>query len=264
MIPTSQQMEKWLLHIAGQQKLEPEEGRRRLEEAVELNNEARQILSTFGRKEFMGVVGFVDMQGFSTQAQGKSPAEVLSIAKPFVDVVIGVAKQRQWFIDKTIGDEVMVICPMFNEDTQLANVGLAYRDDPLIEAVNLVADILVVFKNRCIQNRLSAGFAVGQLILEKVGTPDYGEWTCYGNVVNTAKRLQGVSRLSSPGNSHWLVIGSNREDYPNMGGCLDVWLRIWPATGCLQLLSPQKRTESLKGVGEATFVATNVTLKDGC
>ena len=188
MIPTSEPLEKWLLHIMGQQELKPKEGMRRLTEAVELNREAPKILSTFGNKEFSGVTGFVDMRGFSTKAQGKSPAKVLAIAKPFVDIVIATAKKRQWIVDKTIGDEVMVICPLFSEDVHLSDVGLAYRDDPLIEAVSFVSDILLAFKDNGLEDRLSAGFALGRLIMDRVGTPDYGEWTCYGNVVNTAKR----------------------------------------------------------------------------
>jgi class 3 adenylate cyclase len=263
MIPTSEPLQKLLLHIAGHEQLKPKEGRRRLTEAVELNKQAQEIISTYGNKEFRAAVGFVDMRGFSILAQGKSPTEVLAFAKPFVDVVIDIAKKRQWFVDKTIGDEVMVICPLFEEDVRLADVGLAYRDDLLIEAVNFVSDILVAFKDRCIQNRLSAGFALGSLVLGRVGTPDYSEWTCYGNVVNTGKRLQSIPRPESFDDVHWLVMGSSKHECPNIESTLDIWLRIWPATGCLQLLSPQKKIESLKGVGETVFVATGVDLKDG-
>jgi class 3 adenylate cyclase len=207
MIPTSSPVEKWLLHVVGDQELRPKEGMRRLTEAVELNTEAPQILSTFGRKEFEGMVGFVDMQGFSSHAQGKSPREVLAIAQPFVDAVVDVAKKRQWLVDKTIGDEVMVVCPLYGDDAHLAEVDLLARDDPIIEAANLVSDILVRFRTDHIADHISAGFACGRLLLARVGTSEYGEWTCYGNAVNTAKRLQGVPRPGDANGTHWLLIG---------------------------------------------------------
>ncbi len=263
MIPASSPVEKWLLHVAGEQELKPKEGMRRLTEAVELNADAPQILSTFGSKEFRALVGFADMQGFSSQAQGRSPREVLAIAKPFVDVVIDVAKKRQWLVDKTIGDQVMAVCPLYGDDTNLADIGLLYRDDLVSEAVNFISDVLVGFRTHHMEDRLSAGFAEGRLVLDKVGTPDYSEWTCYGNVVNTAKRLQNIHRPGDCGKTHWLVIGASKDECPDMDKRLDIWLRIWRAAGCLRLLSPEPKVESLKGVGDTAFVATGVTLKDG-
>jgi hypothetical protein len=70
MIPTSDPLKKWLLHVMGQQELKPKKGRRRLTEAVGLNREAQKIIPTFGCKEFRAIVGFIDMQGFSKKAQG--------------------------------------------------------------------------------------------------------------------------------------------------------------------------------------------------
>jgi len=263
MIPTSEPLSMWLNHIGGETQLEPKAGRRVLTEAVELNKEAKEIISTFGCREFWAVVGFIDMKGFSTQARGKPPKEVLAIAKPFVDAVVCVATRRQWFIDKTIGDEVMVICPFFGQDVQLADKGLKHRDPDIAEISSFVSELIKELENNTSSKKFSAGFAMGNIILDRIGTDRYSEWTCYGNVVNTAKRLQ-AHHPKDFANTNWLAVGSNRHDYPSIEGNLDAWLNIWQATGCLQLLSPQKEMEFLNGVGETVFVKTGVSLKPGC
>lgn len=84
MVPTSDALAKWLLHASGQVRLRPRRGMMRLEEAVELNRSGSKIISTFGRKQFGAMIGFIDMHGFSERAKGRSPASVRDIALPFI------------------------------------------------------------------------------------------------------------------------------------------------------------------------------------
>ncbi len=196
MISTSEALSRWLLHISGHTKLP--QVLTPLREAVELNREGPRIISTFARQRFKGLVGFVDMRGFSDLAHGFSPEEVRDIASPFVGAIVEAARRNHCFIDKTIGDEVMFIMPSIGEDVALANVGLEVRDPWLISLSALVADMLRLLDERAPERSFSAGFAYGAMVLGYVGAEGYGEWTVYGNAVNAAKRIQALAGEVSP------------------------------------------------------------------
>lgn len=198
MIATSEAVSKWISHVWGAVQLAPKPGMRRLEEAVDLNRTANEIISTFGNKDFRALVGFLDMRGFSARAKGRRPIEVRDIAAPFVGAVVNAATAHHCFIDKTIGDEVMIVMPSFGWDVALADVGLEVRDPFLLELSELVTDVLIRLSSDMPAVQLSAGFALGPVTLHRVGSAHFAEWTVYGNVVNAAKRLQGVVGDLSP------------------------------------------------------------------
>ena len=55
------------------------------------------------------------MVGFSALTCGKAPAEVEATVKPFISSVIEACTRHHFFVEKTIGDEVMVVAPLFPE-----------------------------------------------------------------------------------------------------------------------------------------------------
>jgi len=188
--PSSQPLEQWLDHITGKKQLIPKPGFRRLTEAVDLNRDAERIISTFGDKEFGSLIGFIDMRGFSNAVKGKSPTETAAFVEVFVEVIIKSAKANEWFIDKTIGDEVMIVCPFYGDDAVFADIGLQNRENTIFEISKLVSDILINLRERAHRGFFTCGFSLGRASLKNVGTPEFSEWTCYGNAVNIAKRVQ--------------------------------------------------------------------------
>jgi class 3 adenylate cyclase len=261
MIPTTRSLGQWLRHINGDQAV-PVSGRKRLTEAVELNRDGQEIVDTFGNKEFVAAVGFVDMRGFTRRSFGLSPSRVREIASPFVNAVITSAAKRHWIVDKTIGDEVMLILPDFGEDIRLALPELDSGNDLFIEVISLVADLLETFKNARIEEHLSAGFSIGRLVLDRVGTSEYAEWTCYGNVVNIAKRLQCERIPEDKGDSHLLILGANEGEVPDINETLRTWSTIWQSAERLAFVSLELLKKELKGVGEVAFLASIVELKE--
>jgi class 3 adenylate cyclase len=262
MIAGSKAIEEWMLHITGERKLDPGD-RCLLTEAVDLNQNAQKIISTYGQKEFDATIGFLDMRGFSSKSWGKTPSEILGIVKPFIDSIIEVAGKQHWIIDKTIGDEVMLVCPDIGTDAGLALPELFTRNHSFLEVFNLIADLLVEFRQRSIEDRLTSGFAMGRLCLDKVGTAPYSEWTCYGNAVNTAKRLQSVAAQSNGASSHCLALGASLGDYPEIDKWLDVWEQIFIEVGRVTMVAPARKSESFKGVGMTSYVVSPISLKDG-
>lgn len=150
MIPTSDALSAWLRHISGQERLTQNlirsDGfvgsglhRALVEERAEFEKSelariiegaakcVEAVASTFGVKQFPALVGFIDMRGFSDLACGKSPVEIHQIVTPFIQAVTRCAKRFLGFVDKTIGDEVMVVFPWFqvNLAEKRANVHVA-------------------------------------------------------------------------------------------------------------------------------------------
>jgi class 3 adenylate cyclase len=263
MIPGSKEIEKWMLHIVGKERLDPG-NRHRLEEAVELNENAPEVISTFGKKEFHAAIGFLDMRGFSKKSAGKTPTQILSIAKPFVDCVIEVAGKRHWIIDKTMGDEVMLLFPEIGTDAKLALPQPYATNGPaFLEAITLIADILIIFRQKSIEDKFTSGFAIGNICLDRVGVGPYSEWTCYGNAVNTAKRLQSAAAHSKGVSSNYFAIGASLNDYPKIDKLLDTWEQISSAVERVDMIAPVRKFESLKGVGKTSYIVSAVGLKKG-
>ena len=262
MIATSEPVSRWISHVWGDAQLAPKPGMMRLQEAVDLNRTANTIISTFGNKEFQALVGFMDMRGFSDRTKGMRPAQVRDIAAPFVEAVVSVATDHHCFIDKTIGDEVMIVMPYFSDDAVLADIGLRDRDPFLLELSAFVADVLIRLSSERPALQLSAGFAVGPVTLGRVGNRDFAEWTVYGNVVNAAKRLQGVAANLSPGDSHALAVGALVSDDPEWKEELDAWVNISDHIGTLRLINPTTQNGNMKGVGEVRYLSAQIARKE--
>jgi class 3 adenylate cyclase len=263
MISPSKVLSQWLLHVSGAarlpQVLQP------LTEAVELNREGNRILSTFGRRRFDGLIGFVDMRGFSTMARGLSAEAVRDIAAPFVAAVVAAANRNHSFVDKTIGDEVMLVMPSIGQDVELADIGLCVREPWPIALSNLLADLLRLVDSHTARRAFSAGFAFGDVVLERVGDDSYSEWTVYGNAVNAAKRIQdlaarlkGNGRRSAPANCFSVgVIRSERQKWFSE----EFDLRIWREIGPVVFHEAETGVENCKGVGEICYIAAEVHLR---
>jgi class 3 adenylate cyclase len=251
--------------MAGEVQILPVPGRRPLEEAVDLNRDGARVISTFGKRRFAALIGFIDMRGFSERARGKPPAEVRDLAAPFVAATVDVARRHRCFIDKTIGDEVMVVMPSFGRDVGLSSLNLRVRNPLLLEMGELIVDLIEAM-SACLPGvGFAAGFSMGDVVLDRVGSQDYGEWTVYGNSVNAAMRLQSMpirdSALSECKERHWLVTGAIEADEPEWKGELKAWVGVVPSVGRLRLVNPVLESNEFKGVGLMCYVATEVLRK---
>lgn len=253
MIPLSKKLEQWCRHKTGEEKILNTKGWTQQLCSAELNEDANRIISSFGNKEFEALVGFIDMQGFSTLAQGKSPAEVRDIAAPFISVVIEAARKYGCFIDKTIGDEVMVVMPWYDQDTILSDAELPHRKIHIYELSYLLRDLIHHLKLCLPSVRFSAGFAFGSLILDRVGGKEYSEWTVYGACVNAAKRLQSRPRIDEWDGHHVLAVGQLEAEASHFRHQVEMWASTQFAGDPVKRISPFFGTEPFKGVGSVIF-----------
>jgi class 3 adenylate cyclase len=264
MIPTSLKTEKWLRHVSGTEQILNTSGVRKLTEAVELNQRGEEIVSSYGKKEFTGMVGFIDMRGFSNKAKGKTPLEVHNLVTPFISTVVEAATKHECFVDKSIGDEVMVVMPWFENDTVYSDVQMNHRQYPLVDLSCLLFDIIKILARESSDVKFSSGFAFGKMLLDQVGNENYSEWTVYGNCVNAAKRLQSRQTCQHWSEQHILAVGALESEYPKFDQELKTWIQLVPAAGPLKLVSPIIGKEDFKGVGSAAFVHSAIEPKPEC
>lgn len=251
MIPLSKKLNQWCLHKFGVEPVTNHAGWTKTLASAELNEDAHKIISSFGKKEFEGIVGFIDMRGFSRLSQGKSPTEVHAIVAPFLTAVIETAGKHACFIDKTIGDEVMVVMPWFDEDTVLSDACLPHRKVAMYELTYFIRDLIVSLSEQTPDVRFSAGFALGSLLLDRVGGDQYSEWTVYGNCVNAAKRLQARRTPEEWGEHHVFAVGQLEYELTSIHIQLDIWEKDCPAD--LKRIAMFKGKEEFKGVGPIIF-----------
>jgi class 3 adenylate cyclase len=260
MIPLSTNLEQWCRHKTGVEKILNKSGWLITKASAELNKNGEKIISSFGNREFRAMVGFVDMRGFSDLSQGKRPTEVREIVVPFISAVIEVARKHGCFIDKTIGDEVMIVMPWFEEDTVVSDAELPHRKAPIFALATLFRDLIIKLKETVPSVRFSSGFTFGNLVLDRVGGDGYSEWTVYGNCVNAAKRLQSQPLHDGWFGHHVLAVGELETELSHFPNDLDLWVTTQFGNDLVKRISPVAGKKQFKGVGLVNFAQSAIAL----
>jgi adenylate cyclase len=138
---------------------------------------------------------FCDLHGFTGIAERVPPKDVVSTLNEFFSEMTDCAKLHAGFVDKFIGDAVMVV------------FGLA-SDTPIEQAAAAAAALSCVIEMRqrlasLNQRRsrhgsttlgMSIGVHSGEVVAGIIGARERYEYTVIGDTVNVASRLQQVSR----------------------------------------------------------------------
>ena len=196
MIPMTREVDLLGRHFIGETQLLPIEGRVILREAVELNADSQPFIQGFGNRTLLAVVGFIDLVRFSEHTQGKDPAAIARFIQPFIQSMIEVGKRTHAFIDKTIGDEVMLIWPCPTPEGALAGIELPRSECIALSYGEFIAGLAAEMREKLPSMRFTCGMGIGEIYLAKIGSDEYSEWTCYGNIVTVAKRLQAEASES--------------------------------------------------------------------
>ncbi|UWQ79471.1 adenylate/guanylate cyclase domain-containing protein [Leisingera sp. S132] len=139
-----------------------------------------------GRQQEMAIL-FIDIRGFTTWCEGREPQEVSSLITEFRTRVESVAARTGGLIDKYIGDAAMVL---FEGDLAAAQAlgcaeGLAAQMNDWRRAREQAGD-----------TGLGAGIGVhwGEVFSGVTGTQDRLEYSVFGDTVNTAARLEQLTK----------------------------------------------------------------------
>lgn len=133
---------------------------------------------------------FSDIKDFSKISESMSPKEAFDFINTFLGVVSPVIRENGGFIDKFIGDAIMALFP-------------GSADDALNAAIRMTHVLKELNVERVAQGlepiQVGTGLHTGDLMLGTVGEEKRMDGTVISDAVNTASRMEGLTKLFDTG-----------------------------------------------------------------
>ncbi len=147
----------------------------------ELENEKKKV-----------VVLFSDIRGFTSLSEKMDPEEIVNMLNAYFDRMSMVIKSNRGMIDKFIGDAIMAI------------FGVPFEsDDDVRRALKAALEMrreLKKFREETgydIDNGI--GLHYGEVVVGNIGASFRWDYTCIGDTVNTASRVESLTRKVNAG-----------------------------------------------------------------
>ncbi|MEJ6388130.1 CHASE2 domain-containing protein [Gymnodinialimonas ulvae] len=158
---------------------------------AEIEKNPNAALTPEGAERDLTVM-FVDMRGFSTVSEGMPPDRVVTLVNTFLSAVAEALVDHGATIDKFMGDAVMAFwnAPISRDDHAAAALGALSAVNDAAEQANfhLTAQNLP-------RINLGVGLNTGPASVGLMGSRDRLSYTCIGDSVTLAARLEGLTRI---------------------------------------------------------------------
>lgn len=187
---------------------------------VETLRDRERILQTFGRvvepsvrdRLLAGGVGatgelrtasilFCDLRGFTAMAEHTSPGEVVASLNEFFTVMTVWVRECGGFVDKFIGDAMLVVFGLFDAGHDRAPAphggdgGAAAAVRCAVGMHDRLAELNATRAGRAQSSlAVSIGIHCGDVLAGTIGAADRHEYTVIGDAVNVAARLQQLCK----------------------------------------------------------------------
>ncbi len=150
----------------------------------------REMTTLKGERREVAVL-FSDLRSFTTFSEGKEPAEVVARLNQYFDRMVSAISKHHGTVDKFIGDAVMATFG-----------GLLPVDNPALAALEASREMrraLAELNREWASQGLSPlengiGLHYGNVLQGPIGSATRKEFTVIGDVVNTASRLESVTK----------------------------------------------------------------------
>jgi adenylate cyclase len=190
-------------------------------EKKRLHDQQRELISKFATREvaedlltsgfslggkFVDAAAmFCDIRSFTTIAEAQGPAETIELLNDYYTLMMDAIGSQGGVVNQMVGDGLMAIfgAPVPAEDFRLRAVQAARQMIELIELFNRDQASL-----RRVQISIGIGIASGRVIAGYTGTQHRATYTCVGDTVNLAARLE--SHTKELGRS--ILIDENTRD----------------------------------------------------
>lgn len=134
---------------------------------------------------------FSDIRNFTTRSEGLSPEALIGLLNEYFSEMTQAIHNHEGTVDKFIGDGMMAFFGAPND-----------LDCPEINAIRAAQEMLARLKlvNSSLQSRgiepitIGIGLHAGEVVIGHVGSATRHEYTAIGDVVNTASRLEGLTK----------------------------------------------------------------------
>jgi adenylate cyclase len=177
-------------------------------EKKRLRDRQRELISTFAAKEVaedlltsgFSLGGkhldasalFCDIRSFTTIAETLEPAETIELLNDYYTLMMDAIGGKGGIVNQMIGDGLMSIfgAPVAQEDHRRRAV-LAARQ--MVELIRLFNDEQAARDK--VQIQIGIGIASGQVVAGYAGTAHRATYTCVGDTVNVAARLESHTKV---------------------------------------------------------------------
>ena len=148
---------------------------------------------TLGGRFVEATAMFSDIRGFTTLAESQSPADTTELLNTYYTLMFEAISGQGGVVNQMVGDGLMAIfgapLPLDNHGEQAVRAALEMTE--MIDLFNL--DRSTAGKPTI---RIGIGIATGQVIAGYTGTQSRATYTCVGDTVNLAARLEAHTKVA--------------------------------------------------------------------
>jgi class 3 adenylate cyclase len=130
---------------------------------------------------------FTDIRGFTTLSEGKSPNEVVTILNYYLDLQTQIILANKGDVDKFVGDEVMAVFDGPNKEFNACKAALEIQKAMQREKEKHIANNEPAID-------IGIGMNSGPAVFGSMGARERRDFTCIGDNVNIAARLEGANK----------------------------------------------------------------------
>ena len=142
---------------------------------------------SLGGKYVTASIMFTDIRSFTTLSERQAPTETIELLNDYFALMFAAITSNNGTVNQMEGDGLMAIfgAPQYHEN---------HREDAVRAALEM-SELLKVFnEQRAIQKRsevkIGIGIATGDVIAGYTGTQNRATYTCVGDTVNIAARIE--------------------------------------------------------------------------
>ena len=134
---------------------------------------------------------FADIRSFTTRSEGLEAEELVGQLNEYFTEMVRAIQSRGGMVDKFIGDGIMALfgAPLQDLDAPRHSVEAALA---MVEALDRVNQKLA--ENGGEPIRIGIGIHTGDAVVGNMGSPEKMDYTAIGDVVNTASRIESLTR----------------------------------------------------------------------
>lgn len=149
---------------------------------------------SLGGKHVIATVMFADIRSFTSLAEDQDPAETIELLNNYFALMFEAITGNAGLVNQMEGDGLMAIfgAPIHHEDHRKQAVGAALEMVELLKSFNA---------QRAQQGRariqMGIGIASGEVIAGYTGTQHRATYTCVGDAVNVASRIEEHTKVAA-------------------------------------------------------------------
>jgi len=146
---------------------------------------------SLGGKHVDATAMFCDIRSFTTISESREPAETIELLNDYYTLMMDAINAEGGIVNQMVGDGLMSIfgAPVPRDDHRQAAV-LAARQ--MVELIRLFNEEQVA-RGR-VQIQIGVGIASGRVVAGYTGTYNRATYTCVGDTVNVAARLEAHTK----------------------------------------------------------------------